>query len=458
MAYRTSTSLSNKNRIRLGSIDISTARRSSIEPSEVNESQSSYVKSLTLVIFLTEDTTNNSICKYKISKEALEFFTTNDPESFYTLGIYGDKKHILQEINNFFDVKNIQSPRSEGIILYYSIEQKKAILWYKCDNESFILNKQIYINHPLVYGIRILSDLCPIVIACISDIDIKNWCLINPHGIESQAHKVKVAKELKEKIIDIIFLNEVEIHPDEYDLYLSEDSNNIMLFIETLDIKVNRLDDEIKGLIDNFLEEIFEENIFSISFNLSFRRFINNYIQEEDFSKDLSEVQEMLYYKWKYYNDEVRKVMEKYFLDIKKKYKKLKKLFSTRHQNEENKVPQQNLKDLKDKFTNQKNLKSSNRLIKKFMISNKYSKDQVLKFIAKLQEKKNNYVVQLDQIKKEHKSYFTSILIEMLKNINIFIIKIHHSNLSFLTPKNNELCEITLENKIHLTSLKFPYN
>lgn len=146
----------------------------------------------------------------------------------------------------------------EGIILFYSLENSKILLWQKCNYTQSIKESPISIKYRFLYGIRLLSDLCPLVIGIMSDEERNRLHEGSPFkSIENSRNLAEQTIEIG-KMDGFENINEIFLSPnlDESSLFLTCDSFNNVLFTKSFKEEYNSENPEIIRIYDSFLSEI----------------------------------------------------------------------------------------------------------------------------------------------------------------------------------------------------------
>ncbi|OMJ73863.1 hypothetical protein SteCoe_27342 [Stentor coeruleus] len=346
--------------------------------------KSSQVQSVVLIKSFREISETYSIYKNLIEKSSADMISNIFEDTFNLIGIYGDFRQCKIESEKYFGIETLEIPQiDEGLVLFYSIENKRSLLWHKFDYENILNKRPISIDNPLVYIVRLLSDLCPLVIGYIPEKEVDSWSAISPYGNSSIQHIIKEAQIIKEKLRELENLNDLALEKNDMNVYLTQESCKNIIFATCSKITVNSEDPVLREIIDNFISEILGEGFSHINFNLSFNRLISELkVRISSFSCDFGLVQEQLQIIFKKYRDEVKNIMIGYLSDIRDKLERNIELNSAKQPYVKKNSIKDLLEELRNKLSRLKNMRSADAAINKFLMSNGLKHEQTKKFIS----------------------------------------------------------------------------
>lgn len=270
--------------------------------------KSSQIQSVVLIKSFKEISESYSIYKNLIEKSSIDMISKDFEDTFNLIGFYRDPRQGKIEIENYFGIKSLEIPTiNEGLVLFYSQENKRALLWHIFDYECLLDKRPISSDCPLVYIVRLLSDLCPLVVGCVPVKEVDVWSLISPYGNNSLSQILKEVKIIKEKLRGLENLNDFALKNDDINAYFTQDPCKNILFATCSKVTVNADDPVLREIIDNFISEILGEDFSNINFNLSFNKLISELkVRISSFSADVSLVQEQLQIFFRKYRDDVK--------------------------------------------------------------------------------------------------------------------------------------------------------
>ena len=115
------------------------------------------------------------IHKYLIKEEALKEIKESCPEELKLIGIYGISSVMKQFLSLIFEEQITLFPQKEGLYLFYNPVSALGVFAFITPNEEMYTKSPIESSNRFVVIIRILTDLCTKIIACISEDIIEKW-------------------------------------------------------------------------------------------------------------------------------------------------------------------------------------------------------------------------------------------------------------------------------------------
>jgi len=175
-----------------------------------------------LEIFHTVIDTSYSfrIHKNLISDLALKKLKQNCPNVIKLVAIYGISSVMKKFLNLVFEEEVAIFPESEGVYLFYNPTKLTGVIAFITPDEELFKNGPIKSSNRFVVIIRILTDLCQKIVACISEEIIEAWYYeengaLNPYrpkthqGIRAKIKEVTV-QEPKIDEIRLVDMNKVK--------------------------------------------------------------------------------------------------------------------------------------------------------------------------------------------------------------------------------------------------------
>ena len=118
---------------------------------------------------------STKIYKFLSHNEPFEILEKQLHDEFKIIGLYGETQTIFNFLEKLFGKELPKVIINEGIYLYYDICAKKAAIVFFTNDASIYKNKPISTSNRANTIVRILSDLCLKIVACIPNDIIENW-------------------------------------------------------------------------------------------------------------------------------------------------------------------------------------------------------------------------------------------------------------------------------------------
>jgi hypothetical protein len=115
------------------------------------------------------------IYKLLVNEERVQEISNILPEQLYLIGLYGITEVIVSFLQKYFSKEIPIYQWKEGIYLFYDLASGKGALAYITQDENIFTVRPIKTQSRLTNIIRILSDMCIKVVACISENLCENW-------------------------------------------------------------------------------------------------------------------------------------------------------------------------------------------------------------------------------------------------------------------------------------------
>ncbi|OMJ65501.1 hypothetical protein SteCoe_38104 [Stentor coeruleus] len=399
-----------------------------------------------------------SYSKFKsmIDDNTISFLRENLINSFTLIGIYGDEHNCKKKIKEYFNLMPLNLPNiDEGIILFYSFKNTKALLWQKCNYDEFIRNKSDSPKCSFLYGIRLLSDLCPFVIGFMSNEEEKDWTNESLYkNVKTSAIPAEQSMEIRE-IDKCENLNEILLQSNIRKLPLTKDSFDNMIFAKVSKINYDSEDKAIVKFFDEFLASVNGENFDNINFSGSFQLFlqkIQGYIG--NWSGSFEAAQKEINDLFKEHKAKKKKILDDHLKSIRERLKTF--LNSNRKKAVYTKIEpvEKILKNLTKYLQDMKDINLYDSFFKKFLLTYEIKEKLVPGFIksikTEIQDLKNSF--------KDEKTKFRiisgDILSKLEKIINMFVLEIDYSRLQFSKSNNIQAFQINLDTTIMLTRIE----
>ncbi|OMJ65087.1 hypothetical protein SteCoe_39381 [Stentor coeruleus] len=148
---------------------------SSQEKDSENEFQESEINCIKLFKLILDTSQSFKIFKFILHEETVQKISNMLPENFRLIGVYGDTNVILEFIEKIFQKKLPEFRIKEGIYFFQDRIEKNGILAYFTKDSSIYNVRPIKTSTRITNIVRILSDLCFKIVACISNEMIENW-------------------------------------------------------------------------------------------------------------------------------------------------------------------------------------------------------------------------------------------------------------------------------------------
>lgn len=255
----------------------------------------------------------------KTYHELIETF----PHSFKVIGVYGERKILQRFLQSLFRT-NICLARYNGIILIFDRESCQGSLVYLTSDAKLFRKRPMRESTQDSTFVRILSDLCTHVVACVSDRNLEDWYLeingkLNPYvkaGYGEIRTKLKKQKDYDENAYEIRV--EIESKAKNQFVFFSCDSKPTLLFYEQN--RVNTKKKPNKVIVEKHFKNIFMNKVTLLKTNTlsQLRGYIFLIIKESniDFNENTNAVEQVLKLQEKYCNKYLKNLMSFKFRTI----------------------------------------------------------------------------------------------------------------------------------------------
>ena len=224
---------------------------------------------------------STKIYKFLSHNEAFEILEKQLHDEFKIIGLYGETQTIFNFLEKLFDKPVPKDEISEGIYMYYDVHAQKAAIVFFCIDISIYQIKPIQTSNRANTIVRILSDLCLKIVACIPNDIIENWYYEDKGKKNPFIPKTHVIGGSKLEIIKIYESSLEKIHVKrskfEYpNCYFPKDSSNWFLTYNINEISTKKkfeYDSEFNKCFQN-LTTIESKNIVG-TLNFTFNKFLD---------------------------------------------------------------------------------------------------------------------------------------------------------------------------------------
>ncbi|OMJ80154.1 hypothetical protein SteCoe_19648 [Stentor coeruleus] len=428
-----------------------------IEPIESQEEDNeTTLKPYDIINCFLDTSQSYSIYKTTLKLNHIDELQEMIAESFNLIAVYGDRNYCRLGLEQYFG-KNCGKPFiNEGAVFYYDESTHRGAFCYVNTNNELFLTKPIMGNNRSIFMIKILSDICPLVIDFVSDQEMSNWSDESPYK-QKKFDKVKFKIETKtvEKS-SLENLNRFPCTTEDSGIYLTHDLYDKFIFTKIVENQTNYSErPKLIQYFEDFVKKIFDEKYDDSSFNSVFTSLTNSIEKIIGTLKlDYTIIQSELSRLSKEYSAELKTLFKNILTDISDLFSsKLAKLaMKNPYLSDTN--ASRIMNEINNEFVNMRNFKKANGILEKMLKKNKLYdslKKSLDEFFSENQKKIQE---KLKSMSKDTEQYLWAAFNNFLESMTGLQLSIKIKNIIFSKSDEITHCRAEISSLSNLATIK----